>query len=154
MGGPRKKYSGCIFPDGASTKQWRKAGELLPAAEDASLAEYAERAELQDGMAILDLGCGWGSNTLFMAERLQAALIVGVSNSHGQREWILGQAKSRGLANVRVVTIDVSKTPLRDTAFEVLRAERPGASGFDRVVSVEMCEHMKNYEVLFKRIAD
>jgi cyclopropane-fatty-acyl-phospholipid synthase len=152
--GPRKKYSGCLYPDGANTKQWRQAADLLPAAEDASLAQYIERAELEDGMAVLDLGCGWGSNTLFMAERLPKALVVGVSNSHGQREWILGQAKQRGLSNVRVVTCDVSKHPLREAAFDVLKTERPSATGFDRVVSVEMCEHMKNYDALFRRIAD
>merc|ERR1712048_561294 len=136
------------------TRQWKQASELLPAAEEASLDQYIERAELQDGMAILDLGCGWGSNTLFMAERLPTALIVGVSNSHGQREWILKEAKRRGLSNVRVVTCDVSKTPLREAAMTTLKNERPGAIGFDRVCSVEMCEHMKNYDVLFRRIAE
>jgi len=152
--GPRKKYSGCIFPDGAASSLIRKAGELLPAAETRSLEQYVERAQLEDGMAILDLGCGWGSASLFLAERLPKALIVGVSNSHGQRQWILGEAKKRGLANVRIITCDVSQVALAKVALPELSKERPGAVGFDRVVSVEMMEHMKNYDVLLRRVSE
>eukprot|EP00931_Biecheleriopsis_adriatica_P069584 TRINITY_DN4340_c0_g1_i1.p1 TRINITY_DN4340_c0_g1~~TRINITY_DN4340_c0_g1_i1.p1 ORF type:complete len:888 (+),score=219.88 TRINITY_DN4340_c0_g1_i1:98-2761(+) len=151
--GPRKKYSGCIFPDDAAPYQKRKAAELLPRAEEVSLQQYVERAEVEDGMAILDLGCGWGSASLFLAERFPASLIVGVSNSHGQREWILEQAKQKGFKNLRIVTCDVSKKPLSDAALPVLKAERPDAKGFDRVVSVEMMEHMKNYDLLLERIS-
>jgi len=152
--GPRKKYSGCIYPEDAAPHQAARAAELLPEAEEQSLEQYIGRAELEDGMAILDLGCGWGSNTLFMAERLPNALVVGVSNSHGQRGWILEQAKQRGLRNVRVVTCDVSQVPLAKAALPVLRAERSGAVGFDRVCSVEMMEHMKNYDLLLERVSD
>lgn len=152
--GPRKKYSGCIFPDDAAPRHWSKAAELLPKAEEVSLQQYVERAELEEGMAVLDLGCGWGSASLFLAERFPGSLIVGVSNSHGQREWILEQAKNKGFKNLRIVTCDVSKVPLKDAALSVLKAERPGAKGFDRAVSVEMMEHMKNYDALLERVHD
>jgi len=151
--GPRKKYSGCIYPDGAHPRLAGQAAELLPAAEERSLEQYVERAELQDGMSILDLGCGWGSLSLFLAKRLPAALVVGVSNSHGQRAWILGEAEKQGITNLRIVTCDVSKVPLADAALPALRAERPGTS-FDRALSVEMFEHMKNYDVLLGRVSD
>mmetsp|Transcript_23863 Transcript_23863/g.68873 ORF Transcript_23863/g.68873 Transcript_23863/m.68873 type:complete len:785 (+) Transcript_23863:1189-3543(+) len=152
--GPRKKYSGCIFPEGAHGHMRGRAGELLPAAEEQSLAQYVERAGIEDGMAILDLGCGWGSASLYLAERFPKALVVGVSNSNGQREWILARAKERSLANVSVVTCDVSQVPLREAALPVLAARRPEAVGFDRVVSVEMMEHMKNYDLLLERVSE
>eukprot|EP00928_Gymnodinium_smaydae_P043269 TRINITY_DN2902_c0_g2_i2.p1 TRINITY_DN2902_c0_g2~~TRINITY_DN2902_c0_g2_i2.p1 ORF type:complete len:883 (-),score=202.46 TRINITY_DN2902_c0_g2_i2:277-2871(-) len=152
--GPRKKYSGCIYPDGAAPHLSSQAADLLPEAEEVSLQQYVERAELEDGMAVLDLGCGWGSASLFLAEKFPASLIVGVSNSHGQREWILNQAKERGFKNLRIVTCDVSKVPLSEAALPVLKAERPDAKGFDRAVSVEMMEHMKNYDILLERVSD
>jgi len=151
--GPRKKYSGCIFPEDAAGHLACRAAELLPAAEERSLEDYVEKAGLQDGMAILDLGCGWGSASLFLAAKFPKALIVGVSNSHGQRGWILEQAKQRGLSNLRIVTCDVSQVPLADAALPVLKKERPLAEGFDRVVSIEMMEHMKNYDILLERVA-
>jgi cyclopropane-fatty-acyl-phospholipid synthase len=124
--GPRPKYSSCLFPTG---------GETLADAEEAMLGLTCERAEVEDGMDILDLGCGWGSLTFWLAERYPGARIVGVSNSRPQREFIL----SRGLPNVEVVTADAN-------VFE------PGRK-FDRVMSVEMLEHMRNYPALFARIA-
>jgi cyclopropane-fatty-acyl-phospholipid synthase len=99
------------------------------------LALTCERAELANGMEILDLGCGWGSLTLFAAERYPEAHITAVSNSHAQCEWIEAHAP----ANVTVVTTDVN-----DLALE---------RGFDRVVSVEMFEHMRNYEALMAKVA-
>lgn len=150
--GPRKKYSGCVYPEEARWHLAASAGELLPDAEERSLEQYIERAELEDGMTILDLGCGWGSNTLFLAERLPSSLVVGVSNSHGQRGWILQEAEKKGLNNVRVVTCDVSTTSLEET-LPVLHAERPGATGYDRVCSVEMFEHMKNYQLLLRGVS-
>jgi cyclopropane-fatty-acyl-phospholipid synthase len=104
-------------------------------------------------MAILDLGCGWGSNTLYMAEHFPNALVVGLSNSHGQREWILARAAERKLSNVRIVTCDASQTPLSDMALPALHEARPEADGFDRCVSIEMMEHMKNYDILLERVA-
>ncbi|CAK9029835.1 (S)-coclaurine N-methyltransferase (TfCNMT) [Durusdinium trenchii] len=150
--GPRKKYSGCVYPEDARLHLASSAGEQLPDAEERSLEQYIERAQLEDGMTILDLGCGWGSNTLFLAERLPAALVVGVSNSHGQRGWILQEAEKKGLKNVRVVTCDVSTTSL-EVALSVLSEERPSAIGYDRVCSVEMFEHMKNYQRLLSGVS-
>jgi cyclopropane-fatty-acyl-phospholipid synthase len=152
--GPRKKYSGCSYPEGAGNHLKKRAGELLPEAETRCLEEYCVKAEIEDGMAILDLGCGWGSASLFLAAKYPKALVVGVSNSHGQRGWILNVAKERGLQNLRIVTCDVSKVHLADAALPVLQAERAGSDGFDRVVSIEMMEHMKNYDILLQRVSD
>ena len=128
--GRRLKYSSCYYPTGSET---------LDQAEEAMLALYGERAALADGQNILELGCGWGSLTLWMAERFPNARIVGVSNSASQREYILGQCRERGLANVAILTRDVNALQL-DTRF-------------DRVVSIEMFEHVRNYRMLFERIA-
>jgi cyclopropane-fatty-acyl-phospholipid synthase len=97
--GPRRKYSGCL---------WEAGVDDLAAAEEAMLARTCERAGVRDGMRILDLGCGWGSLSLWLAERYPAAEVVGVSNSHGQREWIEAERERRGLANLRVITADVN----------------------------------------------
>src|SRR5580704_2251395 len=88
--GRRLKYSGCLYGAGAET---------LDAAEDAMLDCYRERAQLADGQEILELGCGWGSLSLYLAERLPRARITGVSNSRTQKEFIDGEARRRGLAN-------------------------------------------------------
>jgi cyclopropane-fatty-acyl-phospholipid synthase len=124
--GPRLKYSACLWPDGVET---------LAGAEEAMLALSGERAGVEDGMTLLDLGCGWGSLTGWLSERYPAARIVAVSNSRLQREWI----ESLRLPNVRVLTADVNQLELDER--------------FDRIVSVEMLEHMRNYEALFARIA-
>ena len=129
--GPRLKYSCCYYPRG---------DETLAAAEEAMLLLYGERAELADGQHILELGCGWGSLTLWMAERYPNARITAVSNSHGQRRYIEAQCRLRGLVNVRVVTQDVNTL-------------RMPPAQFDRCVSVEMFEHMRNYPALMQRIA-
>ena len=129
--GPRLKYSCCYFPRG---------DETLAEAEEAMLELYGERAELADGQQILELGCGWGSLTLWMAERFPNAQITAVSNSHGQRHHIEQQCRARGLSNVRVLTRDVNLLILE-------------GGQFDRCVSIEMFEHMRNYEVLLSRIA-
>lgn len=124
--GPRLKYSACLWEGEAAT---------LAQAEEAMLARTCERARIEDGMAILDLGCGWGSFTLYAAERFPAARITAVSNSRVQREWIAARAR----ANVTVLTADVKDLELD--------------CSFDRVVSIEMFEHMRNYERLMARIA-
>jgi cyclopropane-fatty-acyl-phospholipid synthase len=129
--GPRLKYSCCT---------WNHATGSLADAEHAALTQVQERAQLEDGQGILELGCGWGSLTLWMAERLPNAQITGVSNSHGQRELIERRARERGLRNVRIITADVN----------TLSLEGP----FDRVVSIEMFEHMRNWEALLSRIGD
>lgn len=129
--GKRLKYSGCYYPDG---------NETLDEAEEKMLALYGERAELKDGMRILELGCGWGSLTLWMAERFPNSRITGVSNSRTQREHILAQAAVRGLANVEIITTDVNRLDLNPETF-------------DRCVSIEMFEHMRNYDTLLGNIA-
>lgn len=129
--GKRLKYSSCYYPDG---------NETLDEAEEKMLALYGERAELKDGMRILELGCGWGSLTLWMAERFPNSRITGVSNSRTQREHILAQAAVRGLANVEIITTDVNRLDLSPETF-------------DRCVSIEMFEHMRNYDTLLGNIA-
>lgn len=128
--GKQLKYSCCLFGDGVSS---------LDAAEEAMLRLTSERAELVDGQRVLELGCGWGSLTLWMAAQFPASHITAVSNSSSQREFIQQRARERGLANIDVITADVSDfdTPER----------------FDRVVSVEMFEHIRNYATLMQRIA-
>lgn len=128
--GRRLKYSACY---------WDARARDLDAAEERMLALYAERAELADGQRILELGCGWGSLTLWMAERLPGARITAVSNSAAQRRFIEERARERGLANLEVLTCDVNGLRL------------PGGA-YDRVVSIEMFEHMRNYQRLMARI--
>lgn len=129
--GPRLKYSSCYYPTGHET---------LAQAEAAMLELYVQRAELADGQDILELGCGWGSLTLYLAERFPHSRIVAVSNSRPQREFIEARCAERGLANVRVITCDVNRLEL-------------DADGFDRCLSIEMFEHLRNYGVLLSRIA-
>lgn len=129
--GPRRKYSSALWPPGVAD---------LPAAEEAMLSTTADRAGVADGQAILDLGCGWGSFTLWAAERFPGASVTGVSNSAGQREHILRLAADRGLDNVEVITADVN-----DFAPD---------GRFDRIVSVEMLEHVRNHPELFRRMRD
>ena len=129
--GPRLKYSCALYPTG---------DETLAEAEEAMLRMYEERAELADGQSILELGCGWGSLTLWMAERFPRARITAVSNSHRQRAHIEAACRTRGLENLRVITADVNALALEPAAF-------------DRCVSVDMFEHMRNYGSLLHRIA-
>ncbi|MFP4353618.1 MAG: class I SAM-dependent methyltransferase [Phycisphaerae bacterium] len=128
--GPRRKYSGCT---------WSETATDLAAAEAASLEQFCHRAQLEDGQAILELGCGWGSLSIWMAEHYPNARIVSVSNSAPQRKTIETLAVDRGIENLTVRTADVND-------FD------PGAT-FDRVVSIEMFEHMANYRALLGRIA-
>jgi len=124
--GPRLKYSSCYWPAGVKT---------LAQAEDSMLELTCHRAGIEDGMEILDLGCGWGSLSLWLAERYPSARVLAVSNSRVQREFI----RERAPRTVEVVTADAN----------VFRTERR----FDRVVSIEMFEHMRNYEALLARVA-
>lgn len=104
------------------------------------LALTCERAQIADGLSILELGCGWGSLTLWLAEKYPHACITGVSHSRTQREHILGEARKRGLTNIEIITCDMNE-------FDIAPAR------FDRVVSVEMFEHMKNWPRLMANIA-
>jgi len=128
--GPRLKYSCAYFPGAAAT---------LAEAEEAMLDLTCRRARIEDGQDVLELGCGWGSLSLWMAERYPRARILAVSNSRPQRAFIEARARERGLANLEVQTADMN-------AFDAVRR-------FDRVVSVEMFEHLRNYEVLLGRVA-
>ncbi|NBU50756.1 MAG: class I SAM-dependent methyltransferase, partial [Betaproteobacteria bacterium] len=129
--GPRLKYSCAWYETGTET---------LAQAEEAMFRLYAERAGLANGQRILDLGCGWGSMSLWMAERFPGAQIVGMSNSHGQRDYIEARARERGLSNLTILTANVVEA---DFPLQGVPAD------FDRVVSIEMFEHMKNYQSLF-----
>jgi len=128
--GPHLKYSSCWFDSGSET---------LGQAEAAMLALTCERAGLRDGMSILEIGCGWGSLTLWMAKHFPNSQITAVSNSAPQRHFIEGRAHERQLGNVAIHTGDISTW-------------EPATSGFDRVVSVECFEHLRNYAELFRRI--
>ncbi len=128
--GPRRKYSSAWWPQSVRT---------LEEAEEAALAATCERAGLRDGQRILELGCGWGSLTLWMAVAYPRSRITSVSNSHSQRCYIEAEAKRLGLDNVAVVTCNIADF-------------RPGQR-FDRIVSVEMFEHLRNWPVMFSRIA-
>lgn len=127
--GPNAKYSCCLYPKGT---------ESLEQAELAALEATAEHAALADGQDILELGCGWGSLSLFMAARYRASRITAVSNSRPQGDHIRAKAAERGLTNLTVITADMN-------------AFRPDGV-FDRVVSVEMFEHMANWRELLGRV--
>ena len=127
--GPRRKYSCCFYPG---------AGATLAQAEAAALEETIARAGLADGQTILELGCGWGSLSLFMAERFPHAKITAVSNARSQRAFIEREIGRKGLENLSVVTADMN-------------VFAPGGR-FDRIVSVEMFEHMANWRRLLGSI--
>lgn len=127
--GPRRKYSCCLYESRDTT---------LAEAEELALEETVRRARLGQGQRILELGCGWGSLSLFMAEKSPQSTILAVSNSHSQRAFIESQAKARGLGNLRVVTADVNEFSPSET--------------FDRVISVEMFEHLSNWPELLSRV--
>ncbi len=126
--GPRRKYSCCLYDQGAET---------LAGAEARALAQTAAHAGLADGQDILELGCGWGSLSLWMAERFPAARITAVSNAASQRAYIEAEAARQGFTNLRVITADMNDFTIGTT--------------FDRIVSVEMFEHMTNWQSLLRR---
>lgn len=128
--GKHLKYSSCYYEKGARN---------LDEAERDMLALTCERAEIRDGMDILDLGCGWGSLSLWIAEKYPNCTVTSVSNSAPQRMFIEGQAKQRGLDNIKVITADMNEFWIDQT--------------FDRVTSIEMFEHMRNYETLMEKIS-
>ena len=127
--GPHRKYSSCLY---------RTPTDTLADAEANALAETAAHAGLADGQDILELGCGWGSLSLWMAERYPSARITAVSNSGPQRGYIEGEAARRELGNLRVITADMNNFAIDQK--------------FDRIVSVEMFEHMTNWQSLLHRV--
>jgi cyclopropane-fatty-acyl-phospholipid synthase len=138
--GKHMKYSCCQY-EPAVLDAPGEAAAGLDAAEARMLALTAERAGLRNGDRILELGCGWGSLSLWMAQHLPASQITVVSNSRTQKLHIDAQAAARGLRNLQVVTCDMNALDF------------PAGTQFDRVVSVEMFEHMRNYAVLLERVA-
>jgi cyclopropane-fatty-acyl-phospholipid synthase len=128
--GPRLKYSCCYWPPGVNT---------IDQAEDAMFRLTCERAQLEDGMDILDLGCGWGSFSLWVTERYPNSRVVAVSNSRTQKEHIDAQCRRQKIDTIQTIKADVNH----------LRLDRR----FDRIVSIEMFEHMKNYAQLMSNLA-
>jgi cyclopropane-fatty-acyl-phospholipid synthase len=128
--GPRLKHSGCL---------WEPATTTLTQAEDAMLALSCLRAQVRDGMRILDLGCGWGSLSLWLAEHYPAAHITGVSSSRRQQAWIEAERDRRKLSNLEVIASEVSDFAPRGR--------------FDRVMSIETFERMRNWRELLRRIS-
>ena len=131
--GPHRKYSCCYWGEGDEPVS------SLEQAERASLAMTCERAQLANGQNILELGCGWGSLSLWMAERYPASRITAISNSNSQRAHIEAQASQRGLSNLTVLTRDMNDFDCQQQ--------------FDRVVSIEMFEHLRNWPEAFARVA-
>jgi cyclopropane-fatty-acyl-phospholipid synthase len=127
--GPHRKYSSAWWPVGTTT---------LGDAETQALKATSDRAGLADGQHVLELGCGWGSLTLWMARHFPNSHVTGVSNSRSQREAILARAAREGLSNVEIITADMNH-------YET-------SGGFDRVVSVEMFEHIRNWPQAFERV--
>jgi len=127
--GPNRKYSSCFYKEPMST---------LQEAEEEALRQTIEHADLADGQSILELGCGWGSLSLSMARQFPNSPVTAVSNSNTQREYIEAQAAARGLKNLRVITADMN-------GFHPQRQ-------FDRIVSVEMFEHIMNWRELMTRV--
>ena len=127
--GPNRKYSSCFYNETKST---------LQEAEEEALRQTVDHAGLADGQSILELGCGWGSLSLWLARQFPHAQVTAVSNSHSQRMYIQGEGAARGLTNLRVLTADMN-------GFDPERQ-------FDRIVSVEMFEHIMNWRELLGRV--
>jgi cyclopropane-fatty-acyl-phospholipid synthase len=128
--GNRRKYSSCF---------WMPDTLNLDEAEQLALIQTCDHADLKNGQNILELGCGWGSLSLWMAEKYPKSTITGVSNSNSQREYIMNVAKFHGLTNINIITADMNNF------------EAPAT--YDRIVSVEMFEHMRNWQALYGKVA-
>lgn len=122
-----------------SSGYWKDGVIDIDTSELDMLEMTCSRAELNDRQHVLELGCGWGSLSLFMAQKFPASHFTVVSNSHTQKEYIDGQSIQRGLKNLEVITSDMNTFTINKK--------------FDRIVSVEMFEHMRNYEKLLEKIA-
>ncbi len=127
--GKHRKYSSCY---------WMPETRDLDQAEATALQLSCEHAGIQDGMRVLDLGCGWGSLSLWVAEHFPNASVTSVSNSRSQHDYITQQSEERGLSNIDVYVCDMNDF------------DAPGR--YDRICSVEMFEHMRNWGELFRRI--
>lgn len=127
--GPYKKYSSCL---------WSPQTKTLSEAEHAMLELTCKRADIQNGQTILELGCGWGSFTLYAADRYPDSHITAISNSRTQKQYIEAEAKKRNLTNITVITENITTLNL--------------TTSFDRIVSIELLEHIQNYDTLFERL--
>ena len=134
--GKHRKYSSCF---------WLPDTKTLDEAEENALQLSCEHADLKDGQQILELGCGWGSLTLWMAAHFPNSQITGVSNSNSQREYITAMAEKRGLSNIKIITCDMNT---------FIPSEHTSQARFDRIVSVEMFEHMRNHQLLYGKVHD
>ncbi|KAF5179256.1 (S)-coclaurine N-methyltransferase [Thalictrum thalictroides] len=128
--GKHMKYSCCYFLDSSAT---------LEDAEKAMLDLYCERAQIKDGHQVLDVGCGWGSLCLFIAQKYSNCKVTGICNSTTQKAYIDEQCRERQLQNVEIIVADISTYEMD--------------ASFDRVFSIEMFEHMKNYKELLKKVS-
>ncbi|CAN0879634.1 (S)-coclaurine N-methyltransferase [Linum grandiflorum] len=128
--GKNLKYSCCYFPDKTSS---------LEDAEDAMLELYCERSELKDGLSVLDVGCGWGSLVLYIGNKYSNCKVTGICNSTTQKAFIEEQCRDRQLQNVEIIVADISTFKMD--------------ASFDRIYSIEMFEHMKNYRDLLNKIS-
>ena len=135
--GKNRKYSSCF---------WLENTKTLDEAEENALRLSCEHADLKDGQDILELGCGWGSLTLWMAANYPNSRITGVSNSNSQRQFIMKTARDRGLTNIHIITCDMNTFKPENEAGKALT--------FDRVVSIEMFEHMRNHRQLYGQVHD
>lgn len=130
--GPYKKYSGCYWKEGVTD---------LGQAEKDMLDLYIERLDIQGGQYLLDLGCGWGSFSLYVAKLFPNVQVLSISNSQSQMDYINGEAQKRNLTNIKTKKVNINHFSFKE--------EGP----FDRIISIEMLEHMRNYEKLFKQLA-
>lgn len=128
--GKNLKYSCCYFPDKSTT---------LDDAEKAMLELYCQRAQIKDGQTILDVGCGWGSLSLYIAKKYKNCSVTGICNSATQKAYIEEQCRGLLLSNVEIIVADISKFDME--------------ASFDRILSIEMFEHMKNYKELLNKIS-
>ncbi|KAK9804356.1 hypothetical protein WJX72_008944 [[Myrmecia] bisecta] len=128
--GKHLKYSSCLYPSPSTS---------LDQAEEAMLELCCQRAGLRNGQDVLELGCGWGSMCLYIADKYPRSRVTGVSNSRTQRQLIMQRCKERGITNLEIITADV------------VDFEAPAT--YDAIVSIEMFEHMKNYKALMSKIA-
>ncbi|XP_073000195.1 (S)-coclaurine N-methyltransferase-like isoform X1 [Typha latifolia] len=128
--GKKLKYSCCYFKDMSST---------LEDAEDAMMEVYCDRAQIKDGQKVLDVGCGWGSLSLHIAKKYRNCSVTGICNSKTQKAFIEEQCRDLELSNVQIIVADISKLQME--------------ASFDRIISIEMFEHMKNYKELLKKLS-
>jgi len=135
--GKRLKYSSCYWP---------KNVKSLAEAEESMLQLVCQRAQILDGDHIMDLGCGWGSMSFWLCEKYPNCSILAVSNSNTQREYITKEAELRGFASrLKVVTCDANELSLTNLG---------STDRFDKIISIEMFEHMKNYERLMNNVSN